>query len=500
MLHGDRAERRERRRLVQHPLGQVGVQADPLPLAGAERPRLVPDRVRDAQPAEAVDEPGAPQRRRRRRRGRPSRCPASAASSATAAAWPSVYGDFRSTKFATAAQRGVELVGRRHDGQRRLGVDHRVPRADRRRAPTRIISPSSQISRAAPGRTACPAAPRASARPRRRRPRGGRPRRTRPAARAARRSARLRRRARRASRGRPTARRRSRPRPAPPSGRPSCSASDAASAAWWSIIPSRSRRPERRTRARRGSDAAAGCPAPTSRSSPRRRPRLRDSWSYLVGLQRDVVAEPLGLLVGVGVAADVDQQRRVVDDRPLLLVEADPLGQPQRDQALAQHVLHRLPEAEVDAERERRDELGQANRLAVCVGRHADPFYGVGGRSLGDLPGWAGQAPSANRPRSPGTLLMWLPSPHSGRSFRARRPTGRASSAARSCSRGAATPGTWLSSRSRSGAGDRRVVRRAGRVRDRLADRGCGRRGRSCGSSPGGRVELRDRGARGHSA
>ena len=41
-------------------------------------------------------------------------------------------------------------------------------------------------------------------------------------------------------------------------------------------------------------------------------------------LQRDVVAEPLGLLVGVGVAADVDEQRRVVDDGALLLVEPEP--------------------------------------------------------------------------------------------------------------------------------------------------------------------------------
>jgi hypothetical protein len=31
------------------------------------------------------------------------------------------------------------------------------------------------------------------------------------------------------------------------------------------------------------------------------------------------------------------------------------VGQPQRDQALAQHVLHRLPEPQIDAERQRRD-------------------------------------------------------------------------------------------------------------------------------------------------
>ncbi len=51
-------------------------------------------------------------------------------------------------------------------------------------------------------------------------------------------------------------------------------------------------------------------------------------------LQGDVVAEPLGLLVSIGVAADVDQQGGVVDGRALLFVEPDSLGQPQCDQAL----------------------------------------------------------------------------------------------------------------------------------------------------------------------
>src|SRR5437016_2930949 len=44
----------------------------------------------------------------------------------------------------------------------------------------------------------------------------------------------------------------------------------------------------------------------------------------LRGLEGDVVTEPLRLLVGVGVAADVDEQRGVVDDRSLRLVKADP--------------------------------------------------------------------------------------------------------------------------------------------------------------------------------
>ena len=68
----------------------------------------------------------------------------------------------------------------------------------------------------------------------------------------------------------------------------------------------------------------------------------------LVGLERDVVAEPLRLLVGVGVTANVDQQGRVVDDRSLILAEPERFGEAHRDHRLAQHVLHRLAEAQID--------------------------------------------------------------------------------------------------------------------------------------------------------
>src|SRR5689334_1513437 len=37
------------------------------------------------------------------------------------------------------------------------------------------------------------------------------------------------------------------------------------------------------------------------------------------------------------------------------------LGEPQRDEALAEHVLHRLPEPEIDPERQRSDDLGKAH-------------------------------------------------------------------------------------------------------------------------------------------
>ena len=93
----------------------------------------------------------------------------------------------------------------------------------------------------------------------------------------------------------------------------------------------------------------------------------------LARLQRDVVAEPLRLLVRVGVAADVDQQRRVVDDRRAALVEPEPSASRRRDQALPQHVLHRLAEAEVDAERQRGHELGQPQRPPGAMFGHRAP-------------------------------------------------------------------------------------------------------------------------------
>ena len=64
-------------------------------------------------------------------------------------------------------------------------------------------------------------------------------------------------------------------------------------------------------------------------------------------------------------AADIDQQSGVVHDRALLFIEPHALGQPQCDQALPQHVLHRLPEAQVYAEREGGHEFGQPNVRAI---------------------------------------------------------------------------------------------------------------------------------------
>ena len=118
-------------------------------------------------------------------------------------------------------------------------------------------------------------------------------------------------------------------------------------------------------------------------------------------LGRDVVREPLGLLVRVGVTTDVDQQRRVVDDRALVLVEPHPLGEPQRDQALPQHVLHRLAEAEVDAERQRGNELGQAGVGAVGLDGHRPTLPATRGQARAQSPGTANGDPATAAARPP---------------------------------------------------------------------------------------------------
>ena len=112
VLHRDRAERRQRVGLLQHPLGEVRVHAHPLPLAGAERPALVPDRVGDAEPAEVVHEAGPAQRARPRRRRARAVAPAAAARSATAAGVPERVRRLQVDEVGDGEQRGVELARR----------------------------------------------------------------------------------------------------------------------------------------------------------------------------------------------------------------------------------------------------------------------------------------------------------------------------------------------------------------------------------------------------
>ena len=135
--------------------------------------------------------------------------PAAAASSATARAWPSVYGDFRSTKFAIAAERSVEAIARR--ARRRAPAPRRSPHPRSRPRRARPGSPSASLDDQ-PGQRRVELLAGALARElpgrRRRRRRGTPPRRTRRAARSAPPAGPPRPSARPASPVRPTARRR----------------------------------------------------------------------------------------------------------------------------------------------------------------------------------------------------------------------------------------------------------------------------------------------------
>ena len=127
----------------------------------------------------------------------------------------------------------------------------------------------------------------------------------------------------RASPCRPTARRRRRPPPARPRADRAARRAARAKAECWAIMLFRSRWPgdgELDTDAETVQRRVPAAEQPHHGQGATQAPELV---VVLVGLERDVVAEPLGLLVGVGMTADVDQQRRVVDDRPLVLAEPD---------------------------------------------------------------------------------------------------------------------------------------------------------------------------------
>jgi hypothetical protein len=132
-----------------------------------------------------------------------------------------------------------------------------------------------------------------------------------------------------------------------------------------------------------------------------------------VGLQHHLVAEPLRLLVGVDVAAHPGQQGRVVHDLPVGLVQAHPLGQPQRDQALAQDVLQRLAHAQVGAERQHAEQFGEADVRAGGRG-HSDEYKrGASGEASNEA---AGQNDLATNRHftGPGPAAGWRPGPGCG--------------------------------------------------------------------------------------
>jgi hypothetical protein len=69
--------------------------------------------------------------------------------------------------------------------------------------------------------------------------------------------------------------------------------------------------------------------------------------AVLARLRGDVVAEPVRLLIGIGTASDADEQSGVIDDRAILVVEANEISQAERDHALTEHVFHGLAKAQV---------------------------------------------------------------------------------------------------------------------------------------------------------
>ena len=78
-------------------------------------------------------------------------------------------------------------------------------------------------------------------------------------------------------------------------------------------------------------------------------------------LDRTVVAEPLGLLVGVDVATDPRHHRREVDNLALPGIEPYLLSEAKSQVRLAEHVLHGMSHTKVCSEGERSKQLSHAH-------------------------------------------------------------------------------------------------------------------------------------------
>ena len=80
-------------------------------------------------------------------------------------------------------------------------------------------------------------------------------------------------------------------------------------------------------------------------------------------LQGQVVPEPLRLLVRIDVTPDPDDERYVVQDRPVVVAQTQPLPDAQGQDALPQRMLHRLTHPEIGSERQHDQQLGQPYTL-----------------------------------------------------------------------------------------------------------------------------------------
>jgi hypothetical protein len=94
------------------------------------------------------------------------------------------------------------------------------------------------------------------------------------------------------------------------------------------------------------------------------------------GPHRDVVAEPSGVFLGIGMASDPHDQRRVVDGAALFGGQAEPVGQSAGDDRRAQHVFGRLTQTQVDGHRQRRQHLGSSRWCAAARARDTGRGHG----------------------------------------------------------------------------------------------------------------------------
>ena len=129
---------------------------------GAERPALVPDRVRDAEPAEVVHEPGAAHRRLEL--GQPVLDGRARRELGDGVRVTEHVRRLQVDEVRDREQRGVEAPALERDGEYRLGLDHGVPRHDR-------VEPVEQrgrlgVDEVAEGRVELAAAPFPHERPR----------------------------------------------------------------------------------------------------------------------------------------------------------------------------------------------------------------------------------------------------------------------------------------------------------------------------------------------
>jgi hypothetical protein len=86
--------------------------------------------------------------------------------------------------------------------------------------------------------------------------------------------------------------------------------------------------------------------------------------------QRDLVAPRGRQQVGVGVAADITEERLMVDRAPCGLVELRDVRQAHRQHARVQGKVSRVPRGEIRRVRQRHQEVRASNRRC----RHLQPF------------------------------------------------------------------------------------------------------------------------------